>query len=132
MSEETLTLDDCRAALDLVDRLTKRAIKVVEKAPHWKWVDNEDWARLVIHEAGEVELEWFKTTIEYDSPHLEEHSVTFPFVLLTMHEAAFEAWKAAELEKYNRMEELRKADRVHQREMSERMQLAILKAKYGE
>ncbi len=132
MSEETPTLEACRAALDLVDRLLKRAIKVVERAPYWKYVDNDDWARLVIHEAGEVELEWFENTVEYDSPHLEEHSVTFPVVLLTMPEAAFEKWKEAELEKYHRVEELKKADRARQKEMSERATLLALKAKYGE
>ncbi len=132
MSEDTTTLESCKVALNLIDRLMKRAIKVVEKAPYWKWVDNKDWARLFIHEDGEVKLEWFENTIKYDNPHLEEHSVTFPFVLLTMPEAAFERWKEAELEKHNRAEEQRRIERAQLKEMTERAQLAALKAKYGD
>jgi hypothetical protein len=119
-------LDECRDALKIVEELRKRALKVVDRAPYWRFVDNEDWAKIAILDDGNVELSWFEETVKYDSATLRKYEVVFPSVLLLMPGAALDNWKAEQMVQWD----LRMAERLAEQEALERVQLAALKAKY--
>jgi hypothetical protein len=92
-------------ALTVYERYLARAKEIVSGAPYWKFIDNEDFARLTV-DGAEATLSWLDISSECSgSWETGSINVSFPNTLLTLPEKVFHVWKAEERAKYNKREE---------------------------
>lgn len=117
------------------DTLIDRATAALSGAPFWQYIDEDNPARLVI-EGDTATLEVADAVSGYEGLcllEIEKHS--FPVELLTIPDAAFAQWKAAEDRRYherkaeNRAKELA-ASKVA-KEARDRSEYARLVKKFG-
>jgi hypothetical protein len=115
--------------------LTEAAFDICGKAPHWAHCFDRDKCWLEI-DGDEAVLCWATSESDgYGAEWVDRNECRFPVELLLMSASEREAWKAAQLDEYNRKQAEQSrlaaiAARI-QREQEERAAYEALKRKYG-
>lgn len=89
-------------AVTAYERFVARAKDAVSGAPYWKFIDNEEFARLGV-EDDVATLTWLDISSGYyGSWETDSCSISFPASILALSDEDFAAWKAEEDAKYKR------------------------------
>lgn len=110
--------------------LVSRAIEVVDKAPHWACIGEEDLARLTIDGETAI-LTGVSASMEWDCATIDRETYSFPATLLFITDDELAEWKKKEDAAYKLREKAESVQRAADKEASERATLAVLKKKYG-
>ncbi len=125
----TTKIEAAKAAISMLAALRARALSVVDKAPHWKFVSEPDFARLEI-DGEDAVLTLCDAGMDWDSPTFDTEEVRFPADLLFIGQEEFEAWQAGQTVIYDQKQKDFRMQRAIDSEANERAALRRLKAKY--
>lgn len=126
----TETIDEAVAAIDLINRLTARALEIVDKAPYWKFVSEPELATLDI-DGDDALLRLVSAESDWDVPKIVVEVVKFPAALLFIGHDELTAWKQEQAAIYERQQAEQQEANRQAREAQERATLAALQRKYG-
>ena len=78
------------------EKYLQRALQVVSGAPYFKYVENQEFARLAV-DGEDAVLSWLEIASGYEGYYeTEKESATFPASLLLLPYAEFSAWQDKE------------------------------------